>query len=129
MKRVRKMNGGIALSEKARAPFCSRDRMFLAKARPSLWKQSSVALRRVRANGKCFATVATSSDFDEVMNLVKSAFAHHFTRRQRSIDYFYAGCMLPECMKVPFFVAVSIGSFLSSIAMLQHGGCGRARPH
>lgn len=113
----------LLVSEKAKPPFYTKDRMFLTKALPSLWKRSSIAMHRGCMNGKCFATVASSSDYDEVMNLVKSAILYSFTSRQRSIDYFYAGCMIPECMKVPFFVAVFIQSSSLCIAMLQHRGC------
>lgn len=49
---------------------------------------------------------ATASDYEAVMDLVKYMIIPVTMSRSRSIDYYYAGCQIPEVMKVPFFVAV-----------------------
>ena len=56
-------------------------------------------------------TTASSDDYESILNTVKWILKQAVMVRARSVDYYYAGCVLPDCMKVPFFVSVD-GSLL-----------------
>ena len=62
-------------------------------------------------------TPATASDYESVMDLVKWKNIRIIMNRSRSIDYYYAGCQIPEVMKVPFFVAVFTLFMLFTVSM------------
>ena len=64
-------------------------------------------------------TPATASDYENVMDLVKWKNIHIIMNRSRSIDYYYAGCQIPEVMKVPFFVAVFFISVFFILSMVS----------
>ena len=51
-------------------------------------------------------TMASSDDYESILNTVKWILKRVVMVRARSVDYYYAGCVLPDCMKVPFFVSV-----------------------
>lgn len=113
----------------ANVPFWFPDRMIFTRALPSLCNRSALSLTWRSPFRKCFATVASASDYSEVMDIVKWETYSALMGRKRSIDYYYAGCMIPESMKVPFFVAVRISVLRFSLAMLQYrSGC-RERSH
>lgn len=117
------------LATEAKVPFWLSDRMIFARALPSLRSRSLVSLSQRSPLRKCFATVASASDYNEVMDIVKWEYHSISMRRKRSIDYYYAGCMIPECMKVPFFVAVRTSRFRFPLAMLQHRSGRREGSH
>lgn len=66
-------------------------------------------------------TTASSSDYESILNTVKWIPKEAVMIRARSVDYYYAGCVLPDCMKVPFFVSVDVAQLRSahSIASIR----------